>query len=812
MSLFCFSCSDLDELYSGNDGNLWLNFRVSGQDETTRAVDGVDALNENKLDHIDVFVGKGDDLSTYHKRFSDTLSTTKEGRLLLADKTWKTTFPSTGYDVYLVANAAENLSGVTSLATLKAKTQTDETIYKKYSTSDNANKLFLMDGKYTSWTPSSAKEDMITVELNRAAAKIVVNISLGTTMANSYTMDEVQWRYRNYETTASVLADGQGTLSAGTQTTGSTSISNGSDATIVTYSDPCMWTSGDDAPYLLVNIPLTKKSDSSVKDQNWYRIPVRDISNTSSDGKQLDRNHIYIVNATISSEGSATDVVEDQNVDLKYAVTDWITNSVSLYDLAEEHLYVTPTLVYMRNIATDTSIKYYASSQVEIVNKEVYYYDEYDDKQLYTDADLVTLTPENNSTDSYDGVVNVSSPIPDEEHAGAGTSSNLDAGKFTIRFIRFRIQLVSDPTKYEDVLIKQYPLEYIQNIKGWYSTRNVDGWIDWIRDSKAYTYRTKPKVYTGYYNTDNYNQDTNYPNNSWVNNPVDVESNYGRSESTETSTMYYINKVFFSTDESEQYPTSPVFNARVYDFDDNKIYFYSDVRQSAFQKGKTYTPNYESPGNYIAKKIYTIYNVSTASQGEKQYTSDVTNNAMYVIQLTRTSDKYVVAHPTMDSDGLTYDNVASPAFMLASQLGALQIISKDPAFNNYGAASTYQKFYAKHCATYREVGTDGTVYDNWRLPTRAEIGVICEYQPQPTGVHDDSSEDGEDIVKATGAPIETVLAGAYYPTANKTGGAYAGTGRTFTNEDYIWKNKNLGIRCVRDLSPEEVKKLDENKK
>lgn len=33
-----------------------------------------------------------------------------------------------------------------------------------------------------------------------------------------------------------------------------------------------------------------------------------------------------------------------------------------------------------------------------------------------------------------------------------------------------------------------------------------------------------------------------------------------------------------------------------------------------------------------------------------------------------------------------------------------------------------------HCKTYREVAKDGTVYDNWRLPTNEEVKVICKYQ------------------------------------------------------------------------------------
>ena len=35
---------------------------------------------------------------------------------------------------------------------------------------------------------------------------------------------------------------------------------------------------------------------------------------------------------------------------------------------------------------------------------------------------------------------------------------------------------------------------------------------------------------------------------------------------------------------------------------------------------------------------------------------------------------------------------------------------------------------ADHCKQYVEVARDGTVYDDWRLPTREEINIIYKYQ------------------------------------------------------------------------------------
>lgn len=88
-----------------------------------------------------------------------------------------------------------------------------------------------------------------------------------------------------------------------------------------------------------------------------------------------------------------------------------------------------------------------------------------------------------------------------------------------------------------------------------------------------------------------------------------------------------------------------------------------------------------------------------------------------------------------------------------------------------------------HCKTYREVANDGTVYDNWRLPTNEEVKVICDYQG------------------TSNSPIDEVLAGRYY--------------RTLSQETVLAKangNEGYFVRCVRDMTKEEVDKLEESKK
>ena len=233
-----------------------------------------------------------------------------------------------------------------------------------------------------------------------------------------------------------------------------------------------------------------------------------------------------------------------------------------------------------------------------------------------------------------------------------------------------------------NVTIKQYPLEYIQGIAGWYSTKSIDGWIDWPTDQEAHS--NKKKSY---------------------------DSNFKA-------------KVKIGT----------------------KIYEYNDYY--SYDYGYSY------------------------AKYDQNATSGQDNNQMYVVQITstnQTNSDYKIGHVTNINPNtkLSEENVVSPAFMLASQLGTVSTFSEGVNASN-------------HCDKYVEVRTDGQKYTGWRLPTAAEIGVITKYQY-------DSKQN----------VMSEVLRGRQYwaldgskVTANKNG---SGSGY---------------VRCVRDLSPDEVKELE----
>ena len=203
----------------------------------------------------------------------------------------------------------------------------------------------------------------------------------------------------------------------------------------------------------------------------------------------------------------------------------------------------------------------------------------------------------------------------------------------------------------------------------------------------------------------------------------------------------------------------------------------------------------EANGDLVKKELTTSdnnggYKAKYYENGDIKYFADKKssgkkNNRMYIIQVSSTKDsKYNIAHPNTDkATGYTNDEVVSPAFMIASQLGAVK------------SANFTQSKAKTHCETYREVKKENGIqvkYDGWRLPTKTEIQFIVDFQKE-SYKHNASSEFKK--------PIKPVLEGANYYTLNNETVA---TGVESGNEVFV--------RCVRDLTPTEVEELDKQMK
>ena len=217
--------------------------------------------------------------------------------------------------------------------------------------------------------------------------------------------------------------------------------------------------------------------------------------------------------------------------------------------------------------------------------------------------------------------------------------------------------------------------------------------------------------------------------------------------------------------------------------------------------GKTYTSSYVSSGGsfrfdddtddrfhahmYYNGHVYLLKKDGT--RGGNDNLGDATNNQMYVLQITAASDDYRLGRPELTTQTATVynrdgynlgtvqyvtsdDNVLSPAFMLGSQLGV-----------NLGFPS--QATSAIHCALYKEVAEDGTVYTGWRLPTRKEVEYMIKNQNTNTQV----------MIEVLGGRRYWTLDGSYATYAQGDNG----------DGSQVW------TRCVRDVTAEEIAKLNE---
>lgn len=208
---------------------------------------------------------------------------------------------------------------------------------------------------------------------------------------------------------------------------------------------------------------------------------------------------------------------------------------------------------------------------------------------------------------------------------------------------------------------------------------------------------------------------------------------------------------------------------------------------------RTYQVSYANQNNSFVAKVYDnggIYRITEDGNNYQGWTTTtgsqetgLDNYHMYVIQISSTSDDYVLGRPYVNqTTHQSNDNVVSPAFMIASQLGAVT-----PFTGNNGPTNA-----ATHCSRYMEVAADGTRYTGWRLPTEAEISVITNYQ---------YGNIGGVTIPSIYQVLSPVLTGQWYHSLSGTeveANPNAGSGST--TKSYL--------RCVRDLSAEEVDRLN----
>lgn len=727
---YCTGCTEnamLVEEGTTVDG-LALNLLASGEavvsEGTTASNDG---LRENVVKNVDIFFfstdKKGEVARYYHREVGEN------GTVLLETGNWKSKFTAASYDIYVVANFHQyddtstpetetDLSRIKTWTALMALSDTDPDIFKvendRFGNEEvYTGKKFMMDGKKEGWTPGEGTDETIAIDLARAAAKIVVNVSYTDGfLTNGIEIVDVRKKLVRYAQDARVLAEADPIPILdlfGDADAANMSKSNGTEGSgenrkdlLYAYSYPNEWGDNvaDQETYILMNIPYTKNQEEETY-QNYYKIPVR-ISNTAAD-LCLKRNTVYTINVTVDRVGNK-EIDQPKELTPTLSIAPWGNEEIAVGGESYKYLVVSEDEIEMHNVA-DTAVTFFSSSAVDKVTLEsAYYVDKYG-----TEVSLKESASDWYSVD-YDtfalfGKLKIHSDIPKI---------------VTARYITLKVTNLDGMEKTINII--QYPLEYISGVPGLYS-------------------------YVEQYEK---NEQTVVVNGKW---PSNLEGMYSE-----------------------------------------------DIRKGL--DGHIGTNPYMKSKFYWESVIYRIdYSYKDANKYNPLYVTANTpadNNRMYLVQISSTSEQYTVARPNLTGTGVgsvtalgeENNRLVSPTFMLASNLGNIGDVNWAKAQDNckyYVEYSIYtiDKADRLNGKTYDEYGHRR--FDDWRLPTYAELQIIAGYQTTQSEV------------------MDKVLTDDYYWAADTN--TYLKTNQPTVEEIPSSTGSDGKVRCIRDVTPDDLKEF-----
>lgn len=740
---------------------------------------GVDALNENLISTVDIFLFKNDGSLNAGGYAHADVTTSDEVVYLYKGSEWLNNFSEQEgpYTVYALANykGDAQLRNVLSLDDLKAVVAKDVDVVKWEGMGDPAytGKTFLMDGKQTvtyaelQSAQGSGQPYVANVPVSRAAVKIELTLNFSEDWATKFMATGLETQLSNYASITPALADGNpldgdqrglsnypGSSGAAVENFSEDPVFfrgttyNGSKIRFYTYVN--RWDDFiNNETMLLIDLPGrydengnpgTDNPNAEVLTHNFYKVPI--INN--AEPQVFKRNTFYQITAEVDMKGTATvDVpVELTNVQFKTAPWDDDVINVGEGD-TPSYLVLSESHVDIRNADGYDGLEFYSSSPITSVTIEGF-----SDQAAATAAGVDFIYPGDGTTipgaffvnkDNERTSVSLSNPTF-TQNATNGIISLVSPNPMNVtkRYITLKVTNQDKISKY--VVVEQYPLEYIQPIQGYYSYRD-DFWSGQgeLAFDASGTFTTRVEV---------------RQTNSILGTSTEIIN-----PSIENSNSYFSSKVFNET------------NEQIYQY---WVEMLTDVNDPGWSWGSWTTVVW---GVQTRNGIH-----NNCELGFSMFSSDDNDNPMmYFITITQTSGSYKIAHPLREEINFgteqspnvqsvavkteENDNLVSPQFMLASQLGT----------TSSNAGWTYAR---EHCANYVEtykIGNQVYHLDDWRLPTSAEIEVIIKYQNNP---------NTQDV-------MATVLAGANYYVTKENGSA--ATGVEFGNSVYI--------RCIRDVLP-----------
>ena len=792
-----------------------------------------DTDTESYVDHIDVFIfeasGSTPGACVRHENFTvnNAASVTLEAK--------RTDFTENEeYYVYLIANSTLDLSGVSSYNELHDMMQEDENLHLTGLAIEVAPKYFLMDGiakdsegnsPVVLYNGKKEENTELSATLARAAAKVVINITAEDAVTfMPYGIEEGSegglYYIRNLPYDTYLLAE---TLSATEilyaqlRTTGKTysgyftwdpSTDTGKKSvSLTTYVYPHCWIDQsvlDKETCVVMNLPMEYKknaeSEAVAYHNSWFKIPM-------TNNQTFERNNYYEVNISLNRPGA---VVESEPVVLEevfYAVDEWTSVEINVSEAARpSFLQLNRDHVDIYNLNSDnTSLEYASSSPISIELIDACYYNYLDNRVDVKNLYPIYATPVN--SEALNGKIEIFSQF---------------VGKSEAEIAAELAALGNAPYVPDEPVNPEVTAPDPQAIVNKYN-ETVD------RDSRRISYRgTGENVEfnaTGNSNTGRRNAeaaqneyDAAYEAyTAWSN--LSAEEQEAKKQEYQTLLADYTAKLaalnkynadvqaILKTEDDCHSNAIRYMTFKVTNDDGDESYFtvnqyptiYITNTMGAYSYRSDFNgTNYETEGNRAgANWSYNTWTygdtasgsyffgskAATGSEGNYRINyaywedgeivlnniSSLNNPRMYHVHVTATSSSYTVARPRLDADGYTEssaDNtkLVSPSFMIASQLGATLTPS--------GAIAQAKS----HCEQYIEVAQNGDVYDDWRLPTAAEIDIIIQHQ---------------DISDAMAVVLTGTAYYCAYNTNNNGEVIYTkATGKTGTNN---------AVRCIRDV-------------
>ena len=311
------------------DYDVVLEYKVGGSATETRAAvtraeiteDGSEDLNENKINHLDLFVFDGT-TGKLDKRLSLTDvqgSPTKDYQYKKLESKQLKRSEITGKTLYLVANL-DNISGITTLDELKAAT-----INKATEFNYNARQTsFVMDAKMEERKEIVNGMIHIKFKLKRALAKIRLNVQDAS--GNTVLPKDYACQLMHYAADGAILAEGPITNNAlNKDAAASSNVTTPvvkQDNKAVFYSYANSWIDKTKKPYEEEPIDVSKQTYILLKAKYkgkdyFYKVPVNKRLYEKNDAAitdwtqyeplyRLDRNTIYDVTAKVDRQGGDT--------------------------------------------------------------------------------------------------------------------------------------------------------------------------------------------------------------------------------------------------------------------------------------------------------------------------------------------------------------------------------------------------------------------------------------------------------------------------------------------------------------------------